>query len=289
MTSDLKDAVPETPAPNAEDAFQQFMHEIKQFPLLTAEEEKLLAQRCADGDEEAIRRMVNCNLRLVVSVAKEYADRGVPILDLIQEGCIGLLKAVHKFDYTLEFRFSTYATKWIRQGITRYISDFSLIHIPAYTAERISKLYILREKYLSEHGTEPTPEYLSEQTGIPVDKVIPLLQNPLVIYSLDAPVNSEESDGLSVLVEDTQSPQPYEMLVRDELTLLLNNLLSQLTERQQQVLRLRFGMEDGISRSFEEIGNLLGISKERARQIEHEAKEKMLKLGAGLGLEEFLV
>ena len=278
------------PAENAaEDGFKQFINEIKEFPLLTAEEERLLARRCADGDEEAIRRMVNCNLRLVVSVAKEYADRGVPILDLIQEGCIGLLKAVHKFDYTLEFRFSTYATKWIRQGITRYIADFNLIHIPAYTADRISKLYILREKYLSENGTEPTPEYLSEQTSIPVDKVILLLQRPLVIYSLDAPVNSEDSDGLSVLVEDVRTPQPYEMLVREELTQLLNNLLSQLTERQQQVLRLRFGMDDGVCHSFEEIGKLLNISKERARQIEHQAKEKLLKLGASMGLEDFLV
>lgn len=287
MTSDVKEAISETPA--NEDAFQLYLNEIKQFPLLTAEEEKLLAQRCAQQDEEAIRRMATCNLRLVVSVAKEYADSGVPLLDLIQEGAIGLLKAVQKFDYTLDFRFSTYATKWIRQGITRYISDYNLIHIPAYTAERITKLYMARDAYISEYGKEPTAQYLSEQCGIPADKVDRLLRMQLRIYSLDAPVGTEEDGSLSGMVEDLQSPQPYEALVRDELAQTMEALLAKLTQRQQQVLRLRFGMEDGVCHSFEEIGKILNISKERARQVEHEAKDKLQKLGAGMGLEEFLV
>ena len=272
-----------------EDEASDFLRQIRSIPRLTAEEERNLARRCAEGDQDAIRTMVNSNLRLVVSVAREYAGRGIPLLDLIQEGSIGLLAAARKFDYTLDYRFSTYATKWIRQGITRCIMNHAgLIRVPVYTAERIRSLMTVRAALQQQTGVEPTVSQLAEHSGIPEKKVRELLGLLPQISSLDAPVGSDEESTLQLLLQDLTAPQPQEELVRRELKQTMDALLAMLDERQQQVLRLHFGIDDGVCRSLEEIGGLLGVSKERARQIERQAMDKLQKLGAGLGLEDYL-
>ena len=279
----------QTPISSGEEDARQFLSEIRRYPLLSAEEERELARRCADGNEDAIRQMVNSNLRLVVSVAREYAGRGVPLMDLIQEGSIGLLAAARKFDYTLDYRFSTYATKWIRQGVTRCLMNHGcLIRVPMHTAERMRKVNQVRNALRQETGEEPTSREIARKTGIPEAKVEELLQLTPEICSLDVPTGDGEDGTLGMLVEDIQAPQPQEELVRQELVSTMDSLLSALNERQQRVLRLHFGMEDGRIHSLEEIGQMLGVSKERVRQIETQAMEKLHKMGAGVGLEDFL-
>ena len=277
-----------TPVSAGEDDVRQYLHEIRQYPRLTAEEERTLAMGCAAGDSEAIRAMVNSNLRLVVSIAREYAGRGVPLLDLIQEGSMGLLVAAKKFDYTMECRFSTYATKWIRKGVTRCIMNHAgLIRVPVHTAERIRKVMAVKAA-LQQEGLVPTEEDIAERSGIPAGKVRELMGLLPEICSLDMPLQEDEDGTLQLLIEDENTPQPFETLVREEMKHTLEQLLGMLTERQQQVLRLHYGMEDGNCRSLEEIGKLLGVSKERARQIERQAMDKLQKLGADLGLEDYL-
>ena len=272
-----------------EDDVRLFLREIREFPRLTLEEERSLARRCAEGDEEAIRHMVNSNLRLVVSIAREYAGRGVALLDLIQEGSIGLLVAARKFDYTLEYRFSTYATKWIRQGVTRCLLNHAgLIRVPLHTAERMRKIDVTRSVLRQETGEEPTQAQIAEVSGIPEGKVAELISLMPEVFSLDIPTGEGEDGSLHNLLEDIQAPQPYEELVRRELEHTMEILLSTLNPRQQQILRLHFGMEDGNCYSLEEIGRRLGISKERVRQIERQAMDKLQKNGESLGLEDFL-
>ena len=261
MTSVLKEKETNTLVSAGEDDVRQYLSEIRRYPRLTPEEERALAKRCAEGDEEAIRHMVNSNLRLVVSVAREYAGRGVPLLDLIQEGSIGLLVAAKKFDYTLDFRFSTYATKWIRQGVTRCLMNHAqLIRVPLHTAERMRKIEQARQQLRQETGDEPTDEQIAKKCDIPVSKVRQLMQRSPEICSLDAPAGTGEDGSLGVLLEDIQAPQPHEELVREELNQTMNRLLSMLSERQRQILRLHFGMEDGICHSLEEIGGMLGTA-----------------------------
>ena len=277
-----------TPVSVGEDDVRQYLYEIRQFPRLTPEEERSLARRCAEGDEDAIRQMVTANLRLVVSIAREYAGRGVALLDLVQEGSIGLLVAARKFDYTLDFRFSTYATKWIRQGVTRCLMNHAgIIRVPLHTAERIRKVMAAAANLAQTNETEPTAAEIAEVTGIPEDKVSQLLQLTPEVCSLDVSAG-EDDTTLASLLEDVHAPQPQEELVRRELERTIESLLAALNDRQRQILWLHYGMEDGICYSLEQIGTKLGISKERARQIEKQAMEKLQEMGNGMGLEDFL-
>lgn len=277
------------PVPKDEDDIRQYLREIRQIPRLTPEEERELARRCAQGDEEAIRKMVNANLRLVVSVAKEYSGRGVPLMDLIQEGSIGLLAAARKFDYTRDLRFSTYATKWIRQGVTRCLLNHAgAIRVPVHTAERMRKVQAAQAVLRQEQGTEPTAEEIAARVDMPKEKVAELLQLSPDVCSLDVPVGDEDKSSFGNLLEDLEAPQPQEELVRKELNDAVERLLSNLTARQQTILRLHFGMEDGVCHSLEEIGQKLGISKERVRQVEKQAMDKLQAMGTSMGLEDFL-
>ena len=268
---------------------RQYLSEIRRYPMLTAAEERQLAMGCAAGDPEAIRTMVSSNLRLVVSVAREYAGRGVPLLDLIQEGSIGLITAAKKFDYTLDYRFSTYATKWIRQRIGLSLHDQSgVIRVPAHTAERMKKLGAARTELRMELGRDPSADELAVRTGFSAEKTQELLLLMPDVTSLDIPVGERGEDTVGTLLPADQNDEPQAELIRRELKQLLDALMTELNDRQRTILRLHFGLEDGVTRGREEISKQLGISKERVRQIERQAMEKMQKMGAGLGLEDFL-
>ena len=274
---------------HGEDEANQYLQQIRTIPRLTPEEELEMAKRCAQGDREAVKKMVTANLRLVASVAKEYAGRGVPLLDLIQEGSIGLLTAAEKFDYTRETRFSTYATKWIRQGVSRAILNHAgLIRVPIHTAEKIRKVLNTQKTLQQELEREPTLAEIAGRLEISEKKVKEYLSLIPELCSIDTPTGEDEDSTLGILIENLQAPQPQEQLVRQELEHTMDTLLGQLPERERLLLRLRFGMEDGTCYSLEAIGQKLEVSKERARQLEKQAIEKLRVMGADFGLEDFL-
>ena len=276
----------DTAAVAGEENIDLFLREVRAYPLLTEQQELELARRCASGDEDAVRAMVSANLRLVVAIAKRYYNGSVPLLDMIQEGAIGLLTAARKFDFTRKVRFSTYAAKWIRQGIMRYIMDnCDPIRVPAHTADLIRRVILVRDELSQQLRREPELSQIAERMVLPEEKVFQLLQMQRKTFSLEAQYSDEEVEST---VEDLQTPQPLETLVREELVRTMDRLLSMLEPRQQQILRLHFGMDGGKGHSLEEIGTMLGISKERARQIEKQAMQRLKALGADMGLEDFL-
>ncbi|MCY0882137.1 MAG: RNA polymerase sigma factor RpoD, partial [Firmicutes bacterium] len=244
-----------------DDPVRMYLKEIGRVPLLTAEEEVSLAKRIEEGDEEAKRKLAEANLRLVVSIAKRYVGRGMQFLDLIQEGNLGLIKAVEKFDYRKGYKFSTYATWWIRQAITRAIADQArTIRIPVHMVETINKLIRVQRQLLQEHGREPMPEEIAQQMGITVERVREILKVAQEPVSLETPIGEEEDSHLGDFIEDEEAPAPAEAAGYQLLKEQLEEVLDTLTKREEKVLRLRFGLSDGRARTLEEVGQVFGVT-----------------------------
>ena len=260
-----------------EDPVRMYLKEIGKVPLLSAEEEIDLARRMENGDEAAKKRLAEANLRLVVSIAKRYVGRGMLFLDLIQEGNLGLIKAVEKFDYTKGYKFSTYATWWIRQAITRAIADQArTIRIPVHMVETINKLIRVSRQLLQELGREPTPEEIAEEMSMPVERVREILKISQEPVSLETPIGEEEDSHLGDFIQDDNVPVPADAAAFTLLKEQLVEVLSTLTEREQKVLRLRFGLDDGRARTLEEVGKVFNVTRERIRQIEAKALRKLV-------------
>ena len=272
-----------------EDPVRMYLKEIGKVPLLSAEEEVELAKRMADGDEEAKKRLAEANLRLVVSIAKRYVGRGMLFLDLIQEGNLGLIKAVEKFDYHKGFKFSTYATWWIRQAITRAIADQArTIRIPVHMVETINKLIRVSRQLLQELGREPTPEEIAAELDMPVERVREILKISQEPVSLETPIGEEEDSHLGDFIQDDNVPVPAEAAAQTLLKEQLDEVLDTLTEREQKVLRLRFGMDDGRARTLEEVGREFNVTRERIRQIEAKALRKLRHPSRSRKLKDYL-
>ena len=259
-----------------DDPVRMYLKEIGKVPLLTAQEEIDLAKRMEAGDEYAKQKLCEANLRLVVSIAKKYVGRGMLFLDLIQEGNLGLIKAVDKFDWTKGYKFSTYATWWIRQAITRSIADQArTIRIPVHMVETINKLIRVSRQLLQEEGREPTPDEIAEEMGISVEKVREILKIAQEPVSLETPIGEEEDSHLGDFIPDDDAPAPAEVAAFSMLKEQLVDVLGTLTEREQKVLKLRFGLEDGRARTLEEVGKKFDVTRERIRQIEAKALRKL--------------
>ena len=272
-----------------EDPVRMYLKEIGKVPLLSAEEEIELAQRMEDGDEDAKKRLAEANLRLVVSIAKRYVGRGMLFLDLIQEGNLGLIKAVEKFDYRKGYKFSTYATWWIRQAITRAIADQArTIRIPVHMVETINKLNRVSRQLLQELGREPTPEEIAEEMNMPVERVREILKISQEPVSLETPIGEEEDSHLGDFIQDDNVPVPADAAAFSLLKEQLNEVLGTLTEREQKVLRLRFGLDDGRARTLEEVGKEFNVTRERIRQIEAKALRKLRHPSRSRKLKDYL-
>ena len=272
-----------------EDPVRMYLKEIVKVPLLSAEEEIDLAKRMELGDQEAKKRLAEANLRLVVSIAKRYVGRGMLFLDLIQEGNLGLIKAVEKFDYRKGYKFSTYATWWIRQAITRAIADQArTIRIPVHMVETINKLIRVSRQLLQELGREPTPEEIAAEMNMPVDRVREILKISQEPVSLETPIGEEEDSHLGDFIQDDNVPVPADAAAFTLLKEQLEEVLGTLTEREQKVLTLRFGLEDGRARTLEEVGKEFNVTRERIRQIEAKALRKLRHPSRSRKLKDYL-
>ena len=272
-----------------EDPVRMYLKEIGKVPLLSAEEEIELAQRMEEGDEDAKKRLAEANLRLVVSIAKRYVGRGMLFLDLIQEGNLGLIKAVVKFDYRKGYKFSTYATWWIRQAITRAIADQArTIRIPVHMVETINKLIRVSRQLLQELGREPLPEEIAEEMNLPVERVREILKISQEPVSLETPIGEEEDSHLGDFIQDDNVPVPADAAAFTLLKEQLVEVLGTLTEREQKVLRLRFGLDDGRARTLEEVGKEFNVTRERIRQIEAKALRKLRHPSRSRKLKDYL-
>ncbi|PSL45010.1 RNA polymerase primary sigma factor [Salsuginibacillus halophilus] len=285
---DLNDlSVP--PGIKINDPVRMYLKEIGRVPLLSADEEIQLAQRIEQGDEEAKRRLAEANLRLVVSIAKRYVGRGMLFLDLIQEGNMGLIKAVEKFDYNKGYKFSTYATWWIRQAITRAIADQArTIRIPVHMVETINKLIRVQRQLLQDLGREPTPEEVSEEMDLTPDKVREILKIAQEPVSLETPIGEEDDSHLGDFIEDQEALAPSDAAAYELLKEQLEDVLDTLTDREENVLRLRFGLDDGRTRTLEEVGKVFGVTRERIRQIEAKALRKLRHPSRSKRLKDFM-
>jgi RNA polymerase primary sigma factor len=285
---DLNDlSVP--PGVKINDPVRMYLKEIGRVDLLSAEEEINLAERIEQGDEEAKRRLAEANLRLVVSIAKRYVGRGMLFLDLIQEGNMGLIKAVEKFDYRKGFKFSTYATWWIRQAITRAIADQArTIRIPVHMVETINKLIRVQRQLLQDLGREPSPEEIGEDMDLSPEKVREILKIAQEPVSLETPIGEEDDSHLGDFIEDQDATSPSEHAAYELLKEQLEDVLDTLTDREENVLRLRFGLDDGRTRTLEEVGKVFGVTRERIRQIEAKALRKLRHPSRSKRLKDFL-
>ena len=273
---DLIDPVDLAAEYNLDDPVRMYLKEIGQVKLLSAEEEVELAKRVAEGDQAAKNKLTEANLRLVVSIAKKYSGRGLHILDLIQEGNTGLIRAVDKFDWTKGNKFSTYATWWIRQAITRAIADQArTIRVPVHMVEVINKATRCNRKLVQELGREPTVEEIAKELNLPVEKIIEANRTAADTLSLDTPVGDEEDTSIGSFVEDDRTPGPADATSNAMLAEALKEILDTLTEREADVLKMRFGMYDGRSHTLEEVGQIFGVTRERIRQIENKAIRKL--------------
>ena len=275
---------------STEDPVRMYLKEIGNVPLLTTEQEVELAKRVEAGDEEAKKQLTEANLRLVVSIAKKYVGRGMPFLDLIQEGNMGLMKAVDKFDYTKGYKFSTYATWWIRQAITRGIADTGrTIRVPVHMVETINKTLRMTRTLLQELGREPTPEEVAERLNVSVSRVREVLKISRDPVSLDTPIGEEEDSHLGDFIEDDSALSPADSAAFSMLRAELATALESLTDRERQVVKLRFGLEDGRARTLEEVGKEFNVTRERIRQIEAKALRKLRHPSRSKRLKDFLI